>query len=70
MKKQIKILTDSDIIVNRGAELLDTFGISCLIKNNVESARLAGFGTSYNDVELWIDETDLEKAQKILSQLN
>lgn len=70
MKKQIKILTDSDIIVNRGAELLDTFGIPCLIKNNVESARLAGFGTSYNDVELWIDETDLEKAQKILSQLN
>ena len=70
MKKKIKILTDIDIIVNRGAELLDTIGISCLIKNNVESARLAGFGTSYNDVELWIDETDLEKAQKILSQLN
>lgn len=68
MSQHIKVLTDSSIIINRAADLLKQEGIASIIKNNVESGRLAGFGTSNNDVELWIQEDDLEKAQSILNE--
>lgn len=68
MSQHIKVLTDSSIIINRAADLLKQEGIPSIIKNNVESGRLAGFGTSNNDVDLWIEEDDLEKAQSILNE--
>jgi hypothetical protein len=68
MSKHIKILTSSSIIINRIASILHQNNIQTLIKDNIESARLAGFGTSQNDVELFVDESDLENAQKIINE--
>lgn len=68
--EHIKIMTGSSIIINRIAFLLDQQNISSLIKDNVESARLAGFGISHNDVELYVYSADLEKAQKVIEEFN
>lgn len=67
MEKHVKVITDSAIIINRIADLLKEEGVDSIIKNNVESARLAGFGTPNDNVELWIDESDINKAQKVIS---
>jgi predicted nucleotidyltransferase len=66
MNEHIKILTNSAILINRIAQILDEKEIPSLIKDNVESARLAGFGTSANDVELYVYNSDLEKAKKVI----
>jgi len=70
MDKHIKILTSSSIIINRIAFLLDQKNIATLIKDKVESARLAGFGTTQNDVELYVNNSDFKSAQKIIEEFN
>lgn len=70
MDKHIKIMTSSSIIINRIAFLLDQKNVATLIKDNVESARLAGFGTTQNDVELYVYNADFESAQKIIEEFN
>lgn len=68
MNKHLKILTDSSIIIKRIQFLLEENNIPTLVKNNVESARLAGFGTSQDNVELYIYSSDFENAQKIIEE--
>jgi hypothetical protein len=66
MNEHVKILTSRAILINRIAQVLDEEEIPSLIKDNVESARLAGFGTSANNVELYVHNSDLEKAKKVI----
>jgi hypothetical protein len=61
-----KIFTDSSIIINGLKHLLDDASISSRISDRVESARLGGFGVPTNSVELFILNTDLEKATPIV----
>lgn len=68
MNEHKRILTASAIIVNRIAQILDENQISSIIKDNTESARLAGFGTYQNDVDLYVLETDFERAQKLIEE--
>lgn len=68
MDKHIKVLTDSSIIINRIASLLDQNGIPTMIKDNVESARLAGFGISPNEVALYVYSSDFERVTKIIEE--
>lgn len=68
MDKHIKVLTDSSITINRIAFLLDQNGIPTMIKDNVESARLAGFGISPNEVALYVCSSDYERAAKIIEE--
>ena len=56
MKEQVKIHTDSAIVIDRIAHILKDADIHSLVKDNIESARLAGFGSSYSDVELYVDK--------------
>jgi hypothetical protein len=69
MKQHIKIHTGTSITINRIASLLEEKGIASIIKDNHESGRLAGFGTSINDVELYVLETDVEKATNVLDSV-
>lgn len=64
----MKILTDSAIIVNRVATLLDEQNISSHIKNNLESARVAGYGVPQNSVELYVYRKDAERAQEVIEE--
>lgn len=66
MNELVKILTDSAVIINRIVQLLDEEKIPSIVKDNVESARLAGFGTPSNDVELFISKSHIEKAEMII----
>lgn len=66
MKNHIRIFSGNTITTNRLAYLLDELGVATLIKDIQESGRLAGFGVLGNAVELYIFESDLEKAKPII----
>jgi len=62
----IKVFSENSIIVRRLQILLEEEQIPSLIKDNVESARLGGFGSFQNSVDLYIFKSDLEKARPII----
>ena len=63
----LKIYTSSLIIINSIRNLLAENNIASIVKNHPESARLAGFGSSMDSVELYILKKDLEKSEPILN---
>lgn len=67
MKEHTKVYTGTTILTNRLAFLLDEANIATLIKDNHESGRLAGFGTTGISCELFIYKSDFEAAEKIIS---
>ena len=69
MNEPIKLLTGSTITIQHVAALLGQNNIPSLIKDNTESARLAGFGSMQNDVDLYVNTVDLEKAQQLITDL-
>lgn len=69
MKEHIRILTDNSIFINRVSHILDENKIPSLIKDNAESARLAGFGTSSNEVELYVYQSDVEESKRIIKSI-
>ncbi|GGD99725.1 putative signal transducing protein [Planktosalinus lacus] len=66
MSEHVRVLTDSAIVINRIVQLLDEEKIPSIIKDNVESARLAGFGIPSNDVDLYVDTSDVNSAEMII----
>lgn len=66
MKEHLHIYTGTSILVNRLAFLLDEVSIPSIIKNEIESGRLAGFGTTDKAVELHIFNADKNKAIPII----
>lgn len=65
-KEHVKIFSGESIIVNRLSFLLDEAKIPSLIKDNVNSATIAGFGALGNSIDLFIYKSDLEKATSII----
>ncbi|WP_347175190.1 putative signal transducing protein [Polaribacter uvawellassae] len=65
-KEHIKVFTGTSILINRLSYLLDKEKIPSLIKNHHESARLGGFGLAIDTIELFIYNSDLEKATPII----
>ena len=49
--------------------VLDSTGIVPVVKDQAESARLAGFGTLYTDQEVWVHPDEYEKAREVLLTL-
>lgn len=68
MSEYIRIKTGSSIEINRWAGLLDQNNIPTIIKDNVESARAAGFGISQNSVDLYVNSSDAKRAQKLIEE--
>jgi len=69
MKEHVKILTDSSIVINRMVQALAESKIPSFIKDNVESARLGGFGISQNEVQLYVDKSDVDEAKKVITSI-
>lgn len=69
MKEHVRILTDTAIVINRIAQILDENKIPSLIQDNVESARLAGFGISPNEVQLYVYKSDVDQAKEIIKSI-
>ncbi len=62
-----KIYSGNFIIVQRMASLLEAIGISPVIKDESESGRLAGFGSSAQGLQdLFVHNDELDKATPII----
>ena len=66
MKEHIQVFTGTSILTNRLAFLLDEENIPTLVKDQKESGRLAGFGTSQSSSELYIYSSDFKAATSII----
>ena len=69
MKGHVRILTDSSIVINRISQILNENEIPSLVKDDVESTRLAGFGTPLNEIQLYVDEEDVDQAKRIIKSI-
>lgn len=58
----IKVFSGSEILALAIQEKIEAAGVNTIVKNNIQSARLAGFGNSDQAVEVFIQETDFAKA--------
>jgi len=66
--KHVTLYEGSNIILNALKYELEQENISCIIKNNTESGRLAGFVSGANSNVLFIFEEDLSTAENILEK--
>lgn len=64
----MKAFSGSEILALALQSKLEEAGVETLVKNNIQSARLAGFGTSGTAVEVFIQETDFAKANPVIEQ--
>ncbi|HBK82554.1 MAG TPA: hypothetical protein DDZ41_03000 [Flavobacterium sp.] len=62
----IKIFSGSEILALALNAKLEANQIATLVKNNLQSARVAGFGNTGLAVEIFINEIDKEKANPII----
>ena len=57
-------------MVNRLKHLLEEATITSIIKDHINSSKMAGFGPLGYSVELFVLNADLEKAQPIVDSFN
>ncbi len=62
----IKIYSGSEILAKKLQHDLEEKSINTVIKDNIQSARLGGFGNTDLAVELFIQEVDFGKANPII----
>ena len=66
----VKVYGGSEIMAQAVQIKLEEAGIGTIIKDNIESATLAGFGSFGQTVQIFVDEADVAKAEEIISSLN
>ena len=66
--EHVKIFSGSSIIVNRLKSLLEDENISSIIKDNINMSKVSGFGPLGQSIELFILNSDVEKAKPILDK--
>ncbi|MCH3882806.1 MULTISPECIES: putative signal transducing protein [Tenacibaculum] len=66
MQEHVKIFTGMPIIASRLKTILEQAEIPTILKDEAESGRLAGFGSHSLSAQLFILNTDLEKAKPII----
>ena len=64
----IKIFSGSEVLAQALQEQIEAVGVTTLKKDNIQSARLVGFGNSDLAVELFIQEVDFGKASPIIEE--
>ena len=62
----IKIFSGSEILARTLQQQIEQTGVQTVLKDNIQSARLAGFGNSDLAVEVFIQEVDFGKANPII----
>lgn len=62
----IKIFSGSEILALQLKDKLESIALNVVIKDNIQSARLGGFGSADLAVELFIQETDFHKANPVI----
>lgn len=64
----IKIFSGSEILASALNEKIEAIGVDVLKKDNIQSARLGGFGNSDLAVELFIDERYYGKVNDVIEK--
>jgi hypothetical protein len=62
----VKIFSGSEILALGLQQKLEEIDIFPVVKNNMQAARLSGFGNSGLAVELFIEERELVKAEQVI----
>lgn len=64
----MKVFSGSEILAMALKEKIEEIGVETLLKNNIQSARLAGFGTTGQAVELFVQETEFAKVNPVIEE--
>ena len=64
----MKIFSGSEILAQALQAKIEAVGVNTIVKNNIQSAKLAGFGTSDQAVEVFIQEIDFGKANTVIEE--
>ena len=62
----MKVFSGSDILASSLKEKIEEIGVEVLKKDNIQSARLGGFGNLDLAVELFIDERYFGKVNEVI----
>ena len=64
----MKIFSGSEILALALQQKIEAIGVNTVLKNNIQSARLAGFGNTDLAVEVFIQEVDFGKASPVIEE--
>lgn len=64
----IKVFSGSEILAQALNEKIKAVGVDTIMKDNIQSARLGGFGNSGSAVEIFIEEVDFGKANTVIEE--
>ena len=64
----MKVFSGSEVLAQSLQARLHNAGVETMMKNNIQSGRLAGFGTSDQAVEVFIQETEFAKANPVIEE--
>jgi len=62
----MKVYSGSEVLAIALQERLEEAGVETVKKDNIQSARMGGFGGSDLAVEVFIQETDFAKANPVI----
>ena len=63
---QAKVFSGSEIMAQAIRQLLEQAGIEVLVRDDIESGRLAGFGTLDRAVEIFVKGSDFIRANQLV----
>lgn len=64
----MKVFSGSEVLAIALQERLEEAGVETIKKDNIQSARMAGYGGSDLAVEVFIQETEFAKANPIIEE--
>jgi hypothetical protein len=64
----MKVFSGSEILALALQQRIEAIGVETVLKNNIQSARLAGFGTTGQAVELFVQETEFAKVNPVIEE--
>lgn len=64
----MKIFSGSEILAKSLQLKIEAIAVNTVLKNNIQSVRLAGFGNTDLAVEVFIQEIDFGKASPIIEE--
>ncbi len=64
----MKVFSGSEILAQALQQKIEEIGVNTVMKDNIQSARLGGFGNSDLAVEVFIQETDFAKANPVIEE--
>jgi hypothetical protein len=62
----VKVFSGSEILAQAFQAQMEAIGVQIVIKNNIQSSAMSGFGSLGQAVEISIDENDMGKAAQII----